>query len=295
MTTPHMIISQIEAHLPEIKRRLTPEDAKTFENLYYAISDQLAEGADPRQSTAQLQELLAQYPAVEEIIRERATDLFTTPVAPSIAHPHMSDLQGSSGPASVFELGERSSNSQPTTTSEVSITDLKTDKGVVYMSNQQPKQSSPIEGKWTPEVILQFFKEGVTAILAMLLVGYTVFLANRTFDFAGDTQKMSDGKDVLLLMMGVAGVVIGYYFGRVPADARAAQAQEQAREATIHSEQVSANAEQIAEQVQRTLLRLSPANRRGDSAANLESDVAEDMQQLETKVAELRSLTRRRR
>ena len=36
---------------------------------------------------------------------------------------------------------------------------------------------------------------------------------------------MEDAKDILLLLIGLAGVVIDYYFGRVPADARTTQAQ----------------------------------------------------------------------
>ena len=38
---------------------------------------------------------------------------------------------------------------------------------------------------------------------------------------------MYDAKDVLLLLLGLAEVVVGCYFGRVPAHARASQAQEQ--------------------------------------------------------------------
>jgi hypothetical protein len=82
--------------------------------------------------------------------------------------------------------------------------------------------------QWTPDWYLQAFKEVVTAILGLAIVLYSLIMANNAFNFAGDETRMSDAKDVLLLMLGLSGVVLGYYFGRIPADARATQAQEQA-------------------------------------------------------------------
>jgi hypothetical protein len=110
---------------------------------------------------------------------------------------------------------------------------------------------------WTPEQILQAVKEGVTALLGIILVGYTLNLASRVFTYVGDPDKLSDAKDVLMLMLGLAGVVIGYYFGRVPADARATQAQEQAYTATAQAEQVRAKAQPAADQVNQFLARLA--------------------------------------
>jgi hypothetical protein len=73
---------------------------------------------------------------------------------------------------------------------------------------------------------LQFLKEGVTAILALAIVGTTLYWMGMAFGMAGQT-RMSDAKDVLALMSGLSGVVVGYYFGRVPSEARASQAQRQ--------------------------------------------------------------------
>jgi hypothetical protein len=103
------------------------------------------------------------------------------------------------------------------------------------------EQSGKRRTSWTPEQVIQVFKEVVTALLGLILVGYPLALANNTYAFVGDNQKMSDAKDVLLIMQGLAGVVIGYYFGRVPADARATQAQQQANTATAQAEQVRAD------------------------------------------------------
>jgi hypothetical protein len=100
---------------------------------------------------------------------------------------------------------------------------------------------------------LQAFKEIVTAVLGLMLVGWTVFLTQRTFTYVGDPAKIADAKDVLLLALGLAGVVVGYYFGRVPADMRATQAQQQANAATTHAEEIRSQAQQTAEQIDQLL------------------------------------------
>jgi hypothetical protein len=77
------------------------------------------------------------------------------------------------------------------------------------------------------DAALQILKEGVTAILALAIVGTTLYWMGMAFGMAGDATRMGDAKDVLALMSGLSGVVIGYYFGRVPSEARASQAQRQ--------------------------------------------------------------------
>ena len=77
----------------------------------------------------------------------------------------------------------------------------------------------------------QWLKEGVTALLGIGIVGYTLYWTGRAFAMAGDPTRMADAKDLLTFLSGFAGVVVGYYFGRVPADARTAQAQQQMAQA----------------------------------------------------------------
>jgi hypothetical protein len=87
----------------------------------------------------------------------------------------------------------------------------------------------PGEGK--SAVWLQWLKEVVTAVLGIGIVAYTLYWTGRAFAMAGDPTRMGDAKDLLTFLSGFAGVVVGYYFGRVPADARTAQAQQQMAQA----------------------------------------------------------------
>lgn len=116
-----------------------------------------------------------------------------------------------------------------------------------------PKISEEGSRRITVELGIQWFKEAVTALLGLIIVGYTLVIGWRVFSFVGEPQKMSDAKDILMLMLGLAGVVIGYYFGRVPADARTTQALQQADAAKTRAEQVSAEANGLADQIDHLL------------------------------------------
>lgn len=76
------------------------------------------------------------------------------------------------------------------------------------------------------EQSVALLKEVVSAALGLAIIGFTLYMAAAAFSFVGNSQSMSDARVLLTLMLGLSGVVLGYYFGRVPADMRAAQAQE---------------------------------------------------------------------
>jgi hypothetical protein len=95
--------------------------------------------------------------------------------------------------------------------------------------------ADPEEGK--SAVRLQWFKEVVTAVLGIGIVVYTLVMTGLAFGMVGDASRMADAKDLLTFLSGFAGVVVGYYFGRVPADARTAQAQQQIGQAVSEKEQ----------------------------------------------------------
>lgn len=89
--------------------------------------------------------------------------------------------------------------------------------------------------KWTPELKIQAFKEGVTALMGLAVVIFTLFLAWKSLTYSANDMQMANAKDILLLVLGLTGVVIGYYFGRIPADARATQANEKAQQVTAEA------------------------------------------------------------
>jgi len=78
-------------------------------------------------------------------------------------------------------------------------------------------------------------RELVTAILALTILVVTVMLLRRTFDIGGQSDALKDAftreKDILQYGLSLLGAVIGYYFGRVPAELHAQAAQKQATNA----------------------------------------------------------------
>jgi hypothetical protein len=107
--------------------------------------------------------------------------------------------------------------------------------------------------RWTPGLIIQAFKELITAVFGLLILVFTLILAKKTFGFVNNPEQVAQAKDILMLMLGLAGVVVGYYFGRVPADARANQAQEKADLATSHARLVDAAALESLGKIEKTL------------------------------------------
>ena len=117
-------------------------------------------------------------------------------------------------------------------------------------------------------------------------------------DAAAALKKIADAKDVLLLLLGLAGVVVGYYFGRVPADARTAQAQQNADAASARAEQVSSQAEAAADQVDAILDRASEpaaAHARGATAGReAEEASSEDLRRVRDALRGIVAAGRRR-
>jgi hypothetical protein len=151
-------------------------------------------------------------------------------------------------------------------------------------AGRRPASQPKTQGsRWTPQFILDAIKESVAALIGLGLVGFTGVLAYRTASLAGNPAKLADSKDVLQLMLGLAGVVLGYYFGRVPAEARATQAQAQAAEATQHAQRVRDKGEELADQVEAAL---TVAGTRGGG------EFPVDLAEIRRLRAELRALAR---
>jgi hypothetical protein len=84
--------------------------------------------------------------------------------------------------------------------------------------NARPQRA----GRWTNKS-----KEWVTHFLAILIVVSTIGFAIRSFTWVGSAGEMEDAKSLVAVMSGLSGVVLGYYFGRVPSEAHAERAQDQ--------------------------------------------------------------------
>jgi hypothetical protein len=138
---------------------------------------------------------------------------------------------------------------------------------------------------WTPDLKMQRCREVITAILAFLLVSSTLLLTYLTFDMVGEGDRMRDAMGVLSLMFGLAGVVVGYYFGRVPGDARAVQAQQahDSAMATTHTamEQVGATTHTAMEQVSAANSGVADAMREAGAASYAVRQMAGKAQQIQ--------------
>jgi hypothetical protein len=72
-------------------------------------------------------------------------------------------------------------------------------------------------------------KEVVTGCLGVTIVLVTLLVALIAIVFAGNADARSAAKDVLLVLTGLVGVVLGYYFGRMPGEVRADKAESEAK------------------------------------------------------------------
>jgi hypothetical protein len=152
-------------------------------------------------------------------------------------------------------------------------------------------EQAPVESaraatnNWTPELTMQLIKEIITATLAFAIVGFAIWMAVRTWLLAGDATKLGDAKDVLQLLLGPAGVVVGYYFGRVPADARAAIAQREANAATADAQDVKTRSSELADRIDEALAEDSAVR-----GVGIEPSATASLRRTQ---AELRALARR--
>lgn len=154
------------------------------------------------------------------------------------------------------------------------------------MENEKPGS------RWTPELVIQAFKELITAIFGVLILVFTLVLAKKTFGFVNNSEQVAQAKDILLLLLGLAGVVVGYYFGRVPADARANQAQEKADLAVSHAGQVDAAAREALAKIEKTLARQQAGSgfRTEKGVVSAESDVIDELLEIRNNLRDLSSM-----
>jgi hypothetical protein len=104
-------------------------------------------------------------------------------------------------------------------------------------ANTTLKAPPPAEGPPPWDKKLAVGKEIVTGVLAVLIVIVTLVVAVIATLYPGDDAARAAAKDGLLFLNGLVGVVLGYYFGRAPGDARADRAEDQAQQAQSQRDQ----------------------------------------------------------
>jgi len=117
-------------------------------------------------------------------------------------------------------------------------------------------------------------KELIAGIMGVLIVLVTLVVAISTIFTVSNAETHAALKDVLLFMNGLVGVVLGYYFGRVPGDTRADRAESQAKTANRDRDRVVATV--------RTILNTSStaSTQRGPSDVRLTQEQVENLRQV---------------
>ncbi len=126
----------------------------------------------------------------------------------------------------------------------------------------QPPATDP--AMWNRQLAVG--KEIVTGCLGILIVATMLFLAAMAvlavLAGVGDKETWSAAKDFLLILSGLVGVVLGYYFGRVPGELRADQAEGEAKQARSELDRTVAD-------VRGVLADVDSATTRGEAGAIL--------------------------
>ena len=153
------------------------------------------------------------------------------------------------------------------------------------------KSSNVKPSQWSPELIIQLIKEFVCASLGTFLIVFTVLMANNTFGMVGDPTKLSNAKDLLLLLISLSSVILGYYFGRTPADARASQAMKQATVATAHAYEVGDGAGEIGAHINKMRQDIESIKNQQNGQNTMQKIIA-DMQNLSDECQKLSDIAR---
>lgn len=110
------------------------------------------------------------------------------------------------------------------------------------MSDQRLSQSTLDRlAIWDKRIALG--KEVLTGLMGLVIVAVTLYVALQIVGMTNESAR-TVAKDILLFLNGLVGVVLGYYFGRVPGDIRADKAETEA--SVARSDQASAEQEASA-------------------------------------------------
>jgi hypothetical protein len=129
-------------------------------------------------------------------------------------------------------------------------------------------QPRPVPDGAAPSRLLpwaQNFREVIVGVISLILVAVSCWMLMMTFRGAtGTVDQFNREKDVLLFSLSLLGTVMGYYFGRVPAEQHAQVAHEQLnstqRQLSVATAQ-AINAERDADQAEREQRRIKDETR----------------------------------
>jgi hypothetical protein len=98
---------------------------------------------------------------------------------------------------------------------------------------------------WDKKIVIA--KELISGAMGGLIVLVTLGVAIATILSVSNASTYAAAKDVLLYMNGLVGVVLGYYFGRVPSDIRADNAEKEAKTANRDRDHLVATVRSVLE------------------------------------------------
>jgi len=101
-------------------------------------------------------------------------------------------------------------------------------------------------------------KEAITGCMGILIILATLVVALVAIFVANQTDTWTRAKDVLVILNGLVGVVLGYYFGRMPGEARADKAEGEAQSARSELDRTKAEVRSILESGSAPLERGAP-------------------------------------
>jgi hypothetical protein len=247
------LVSAIHDNREAVLRALPADGRNEFIQAYEALAVTARDHPDTESDTmAALTALLDRYPQAREALYAADPSLrpHASPAAPpASAVPAAPAVSGAPDQSPTYPLTTATNFGAPVS-GTYSMPPMTTAPWMPPAQPgapaQPPTAARPAASGTKSSVGLQWLRELTTTALAILIVGFTLWIAAKAVGLVGDDTKTPAIKDLLTSLLGPAGVVIGYYFGRAPAEAHAADATRRADSATADRDEVRAKAQQVA-------------------------------------------------
>lgn len=147
-----------------------------------------------------------------------------------------------------------------------------------------PQTSPQTETAKTSCNKLTYFKEGVTAILGITIIIATLWLMWPALS-SGNPENLPMANGIFAILGGWGGVVLGYYFGRIPAEKAADAATDSANKAKDETKQANTDktktiieANKSLESAANALIKIQESISREKAVAQEVSELKEEME-----------------